>query len=85
MAESGNRVLIADDDETVQSVLFKVVGSNGIDAIIASGGEEALKPAARSRFDLILPDVNMRGIDGFEVIRTLRSRDVETPIIIFVI
>lgn len=52
---------------------------------LASGGEEALKPAARSRFDLILPDVNMRGIDGFEVIRTLRSRDVETPIIIFVI
>ena len=52
---------------------------------LASGGEEALKPAARSRFDLILTDVNMRGIDGFEVIRTRRSRDVETPIIIFVI
>lgn len=82
MAESRDLVLIVDDDETVQSVLFKVITSNGIDAKIASSGEEALELTSRHHFDLILLDVNMRGIDGFEVIRTLRSRNIETPIII---
>lgn len=82
MAESKDQVLIVDDDETVQSVLFKVISSNTIDVKIASSGEEALELTSRHHFDLILLDVDLRGIDGFEVIRTLRSRNIETPIII---
>lgn len=75
-------VLIVDDDEAVQSVLYKVISSNGIDARVVSSGEEALEITRRYHFDLILLDVNMRGIDGFEVVQELRKRGVKTPIII---
>lgn len=82
MAEVKDRVLIVDDDEAVQSVLYKVISTGGFDAMVASGGEEALSLIERNRFDLILLDINMRGIDGFEVVQTIRQRGVETPIII---
>lgn len=82
MGDQRDLVLIVDDDETVQSVLYKVIRSNGIDAKLASSGEEALELISRNRFDLILLDINMRGIDGFEVIHTLRERGIQTPVII---
>ena len=82
MADKKDLVLIVDDDETVQSVLYKVIRSNGIDAKVVSSGEEALNTVSRHRFDLILLDINMRGMDGFEVIHRLRDQGVRTPIII---
>lgn len=82
MAQKKDLVLIVDDDESVQSVLYKVISSNGIDAQIVSSGEEALEVTRRYHFDLILLDINMRGIDGFEVVQTLRKRGVKTPIIL---
>lgn len=82
MAVKKDLVLIVDDDEAVQSVLYKVISSNGIDAQVVSSGEEALEITRRYHFDLILLDVNMRGVDGFEVVQALRKRGVKTPIII---
>ena len=63
-------------------MLYKVIRSNGLDAEVASGGEQALELVGAKQYDLILLDVNMHGIDGFEVVQRLRSRGVKTPIII---
>ena len=75
-------VLIVDDDPSVQTMLYKVIRSNGLDAEIASSGEAALELIAHKQYDLILLDVNMGGMDGFEVVHQLRARKVQTPIII---
>lgn len=75
-------VLIVDDDEAVQTMLYKVIRSNGLSAEIASGGEIALEMVKAKHYDLILLDVNMHGMDGFEVVQRLRGRGVKTPIII---
>lgn len=75
-------VLIVDDDQAVQTMLYKVIRSNGIAAETASSGEEALAMTARKTYALILLDVNMPGMDGFQVIHTLRDRGDRTPIII---
>ena len=75
-------VLIVDDDKAVQTMLYKVVRSNGLQADIAASGEEALAMTRRKHYDLILLDVNMPGTDGFEVVHHLRSRNVVSPIII---
>ena len=75
-------VLIVDDDEAVQTMLYKVVRSNGLEARVASSGEEALTLTRTNRYDLILLDVNMHGMDGFEVVQQLRGRGIKTPIII---
>lgn len=75
-------VLIVDDDEAVQTMLYKVIRSNGLDAETASSGEQALKLARQNRYELILLDVNMPGMDGFQVVQQLRCHGVQTPIII---
>ena len=75
-------VLIVDDDEAVRSTLYKVIRSNGLDAELASNGEQALRMTEKTHYDLILLDVNMHGMDGFEVVQRLRGRGVKTPIMI---
>ena len=75
-------VLIVDDDNAVQTMLYKVIRSNGLNADRASSGEKALELTKERDYDLILLDVNMHGMDGFEVIQRLRSRGIQTPIII---
>lgn len=75
-------VLIVDDDEAVRSTLYKVIKSNGLNADLASSGEQALEMTSLTHYDLILLDVNMPGMDGFTVVQKLRSRGVKIPIII---
>jgi len=82
MSDKKDIVLIVDDDESVQSALYKVICSNGIDAVVASSGEEALEMVSTHSFDLILLDVNMRGMDGFQVVNILRERGFKMPIMI---
>ena len=81
MAEK-QKILIVDDDEAVLTMLYKVIRSNGIEADTVASGEEALERTAQRTYDLILLDVNLMGMDGFQVVQTLRQRGVRTPIIV---
>lgn len=75
-------VLIVDDDEAVLTMLRKVMKSSGIASDAARSGGEAIELAARGHYDLMLLDINMPGMDGFEVIQTLRGRGLKLPIIV---
>lgn len=77
-----NHVLIVDDDEAVLTMLYKVIRSNGIEADTASNGKSALELVSRKTYDLILLDVNMQGMDGFQVIQEIRRRNINVPIIV---
>ena len=77
-----DRVLIVDDDEAVCTMLYKVIRSNGIEADTAASGQQALRMVEQKRYDLMLLDVNMPGMDGFEVVQVLRLRGVQMPIMI---
>lgn len=77
-----DKVLIVDDDKSVIDILYKVIKSNGIEADLAHSGEEAIVMVGGNQYDLILLDINMHGIDGFEVIRILRERGLNIPIIV---
>ena len=75
-------VLIVDDDPSVSKMLYKVVKSNELDADIAETGEEALQMLSEKEYALMLLDINLHGIDGFEVIEQLRGQGAKLPIII---
>ncbi len=77
-----DRVLVVDDDESVLNMLYKVIRSCGLDVQMATSGEQALEMTSKESFDLILMDVNMHGMDGFQVVETIRKRGIKTPIII---
>ena len=77
-----DRVLVVDDDLAVRTMLGKVMAGNDFDVVETSSGEEALAAVEENDFDLILLDINMRGINGFEVIQQLRGEGFSTPVMV---
>ena len=75
-------ILIVDSDESVLSILNKAIQSAGMESKTVSCGEEALELVRKQSFDLILLDVNLQGMDGFQVIRSLRAAGYKIPIMI---
>ena len=74
--------MIVDDELAIQKVLAKVIHNEKLEPVIAGSGEEALALVSREVFSLILMDINLSGLDGFETIQTIRRRGINTPIII---
>ena len=77
------RILAADDSASMRDMVKMSLGSAGFEVTSAVDGEEALRLAAATAFDLVLLDVNMPVRDGFEVTRALRAepRYRHTPIL----
>ena len=79
----GNKVLIVDDTPANIDVLRKTLAPEGCELSVATSGEVALKVASRLKPDLILLDIMMPGIDGYETCRRFKN-DVHiknTPVI----
>lgn len=75
-------ILIVDDDVSVSTMLNKAMRSSGLAAEVANSGEIALQLLQQKRYDLILMDINMPGIDGFQAVEWIRNQGIQTPIII---
>ena len=67
------RILIVDDEEPMRELLLLYLKSDGYAAEAVSGGEEAVNKVMHHRYDLILLDLMMPGMDGFEVCKRIRS------------
>ena len=75
------KVLIVDDERAIVDILKYNLEKNGFDASSAFDGAEGLRLARESDPDLILLDVMLPEMDGFEVCRTLRDEGNNVPII----
>ena len=65
-------ILVVDDDPQIRRVLQATLSGNGYDVIEAKNGKEAISAVLRERPDLILLDVNMPGMNGFEACSKIR-------------
>jgi DNA-binding response OmpR family regulator len=82
MTESGlAKILVVEDDESITLGLEMNLEAEGYDVTIAVDGEDGLTRALADRFDLIILDVMLPKKNGFEVVRTLRSRGETVPVI----
>ena len=77
---SAARILVVDDEESIRTLLAFPLRRDGHEVLTAADGREALEQFDRSRPDLVLLDVMLPGVDGFEVCRQLRQRST-VPII----
>ncbi len=77
------RVMVVDDDPDTVTILSRHLRREGFFAVEANSGAECLKLAAESRIDVILLDLMMPEMDGFEVCRALKSKreTAEIPIV----
>ena len=79
-----NKILVVDDESIGRSVIQGLLGSDGYDLQFASDGPSALEIASRSPPDLVLLDIMMPGMDGFEVTKHIRSTPslAEIPVLL---
>ncbi|HJS75582.1 MAG TPA: response regulator [Vicinamibacteria bacterium] len=69
----GSSVLVIDDDPSVRDVVKRSLSKEGVAVMTAANGEEGLELARKHRPDVITLDVQMPGMDGWEVLKTLKS------------
>ncbi len=75
-------LLYVDDDQTMATLVELVLRDEGYNCDTAGLGQEAIDLGMSNRYDLILLDLLLPDIDGYEVMRTLQAEDVRTPILI---
>jgi len=76
------RILIVEDDSTLGSGLVRILQAEGYAVDLMPRGEQAVLAAERERFDLVILDVGLPGIDGFEVLRRLREGAQRMPVLV---
>jgi two-component system chemotaxis sensor kinase CheA len=80
-ARGRRRVLIVDDSPIVRDLLSELLSSVGLEVRAAGDGAAALEALAEQPADLIVSDVEMPIMDGFELLRQLRERAIQVPVV----
>lgn len=76
------RILVAEDEERISSFLEKGLRANGFTTDVAADGQSALIMALSDRFDLLILDLGLPGMDGSEVLNELRAKNKALPVLI---
>lgn len=79
---SSARVLVVDDDDSVREVLKKGLFYSGFDVEAASGHQEALEWVTKKKFDLVLMDIIMPEVGGFETTKMLLEKDKDLAFVV---
>lgn len=79
-----NRVVVVDDDKEVQEIVTFVLRRNGFEVAVASNGQQLQDVLAATTPDLIILDVMMPGLDGYQIFASLRENAAtrHVPVII---
>jgi two-component system, NtrC family, response regulator AtoC len=82
MNEQLPKILIVDDEPNMLHMLSSVLKQDGFEPQCAGSAQQALELAANDRFDFILSDVRMPGMDGIQLVEHLRNRGIDTIVIL---
>ena len=74
------KILIAEDDRELRQLFAHVLTKNGYTVLGVSNGEEALAALEQSYYDLIISDIMMPKMDGYELVRSIRESGSSIPI-----
>jgi DNA-binding NtrC family response regulator len=78
------QVLVVDDVPAMaEQYAYDLKRVGGYSTIVAAGGDEALDILVREPIDCVVLDLEMPGVDGFEVLRRLQRRGIDTPVIVY--
>lgn len=75
------RILVVEDEDAIRSGLVDVFVYHGYEVETAANGDDGLRLALGGNFDMILLDVMLPGIDGFEICNRIRQQDRQQPVI----
>ena len=76
------RLLLIEDDREAAQFLLKGLTDSGYGVEVAADGRDGLEQATAGAFDLIITDRMLPGLDGLSLVRSLRDKDVRTPVLV---
>ena len=76
------RVLIVDDDPGLRAVSADILRDAGLEVDTAASGAEAVAKLNPARYDVILSDVSMPGMDGIDLLKRVREHDLDVPVVL---
>jgi CheY-like chemotaxis protein len=74
------RILVIEDEEQVSSALSKILSQFNHQVMVANSGEEGIRLFKENQFDIVLTDLGMPGLSGWEVCRAIKSLSPQTPV-----
>ncbi|MFN3135063.1 MAG: sigma-54-dependent transcriptional regulator [Candidatus Kryptonium sp.] len=80
MAEK-SRILVVDDEETLRYLLSSELAAEGYEVETAGDGDEAIESIKQKDYDVVLLDIKMPRVDGFEVLRFIKQNKPEIKVI----
>lgn len=81
MVEKTERILLVDDEIITLKITRKLLLENGYDVDIASSSSEAMKLLGNKKYSLVIIDITMPTISGFDLIQLMQSFDYNVPVI----
>lgn len=78
----GKTILVVDDDEAVRHSMAEILGGEGCKVLTTPSGHEALKFLNREKVDLVISDVQMPDMDGYELFRCIRDEHAMLPVVL---
>jgi EAL domain-containing protein (putative c-di-GMP-specific phosphodiesterase class I) len=81
-ARTSSRVLVLDDEPSLLEIFSEVLTEAGYEVAAAATPAAALELLGTSRFDVVLSDITMPGMSGIELLRAVRRRDPELPVVL---
>lgn len=76
------QILIVDDSTFQRKIVQKILSAAGFQTEQASNGQECLQALERERFELVLLDLNMPEMDGFQVLESMSDKEHAVPVIV---
>lgn len=81
-APVARKFLLAEDDHDIAALLELLLSEHGVDVTRAENGEQAIDAVRKDRYDMILMDLHMPVIDGYEATRQIRADGITTPVLV---
>ena len=82
--KSKKRILVIDDEEKLCRIIQRRLELSGeYEVVVTFSGVEGLEAASKQSFDLVITDVKMPGMEGSEVIKTLKAKQPKLPVVLF--
>ncbi len=76
------KILLVDDEESIQLLYREEFSDEGFEVVSAFNGTEALEKFKAERFDIVILDIQMPGLNGIEVLRQMKMMNADIPVIL---
>jgi DNA-binding NtrC family response regulator len=80
--ESSSLILVVEDDPALREMLVELLREDGLQVCTAAGANDALRALQETEFDLVLSDIQMPEMDGFELLEAIRRVRPEARVIL---